>query len=1118
MTSPGRNMEAESASLKATATGILAATDLRSGELVAGRYSIVKLLGMGGMGVVYQAHDIELDIDVALKLLRPELASRPDAFERFRQELLLARQVSSPHVVRIHDLVRHGQAWLISMDFVDGQSLEHLLDKEGALPPERAVGMLRQLAQGLAAAHHRGVVHRDLKPANVLVNHKGDAAITDFGVARSAGNTGITGSGVIIGTPEYLSPEQARAETLDGRSDLYALGLIFHEMLTATLPFRGGTPAEMLAQRIVRDPPSIDSVKPGLPSFVVRLCMRLLELKPARRFQSAEDVIRAIDTRRVPGIGRTQRKRMAVVVVSLVVVALIATGWYWRIHAPAVSGANKIAFTPVDLAPLPFTTTSLDPGDLDLAAGIGRRLADALTSQASLRTADPVRVTRTLTELGYDTATAQRHRSRVAEAIGAKDLLEGELSHDSAGITVRLSIYDANGAQPRWTAATPAVLPSDLPAALLKLQRQLQAYSGTTDNAAAWPDSAALQAIGRYQHEDATTLKLDDSLQAARKANDPELWWQLLETLDRAGRAADAAAAARQAKDALTSVSETSALRTRAYASLLLGEDEDAKKTFAELAASAPGDHPVRVLLARAFGDLGDFDRAQQILGTLTVEDQRNTEAWYLLGKFAILAGDSKRAVDEYLVRAQVLANRLNDRRVQANVVHALGLGYQNLGQLSAAAKQFEEAQRLRGDLGDRRGEAVSLRNLSTVRSVQGDQKGAMEALDQARMLIEPIGDPVATADLANDTGVLDEERGEYRHALESYRAALALYQSVGDQHNVGNSLLNVGFAYYQVGEFDNAQVYWTQAASTFAPIDDRAGSVHAKQNLGLADTARGDFRAARVSLNESLRSAEELQMAEERSVSLAGLSDLDRLEGLIDSSLQRSATALGEFQQRAAPRGITEMKLQRSAAFCDVGDWANAESALDGMQVDAVENGEQASLLAWRRGEIALGRGDAKAALGNANDAIARAQKAHSYGSELSAHLLRARALAAQNKSTEAARELADVRAGLAGYASVPLRLQLAETALRVAPDRNLAAYREARAQLARLPSYGRAFLIHAYGAEALRRSGGDEVADAQRAANAAYAQLRAKTPASQSAALAALAAAAGLNSETSP
>ncbi|MEO5560989.1 MAG: serine/threonine-protein kinase, partial [Dokdonella sp.] len=216
MTSPGRNMESDPTAPGATVTGILAAADLRRGEVVAGRYRIERLLGMGGMGVVYLARDIELDIDIALKLLRPELASRPDAFERFRQELLLARQVSSPHVVRIHDLVRHGPAWLISMDYVAGSSLERVLDTEGSLPPDRAIRIARQLALGLAAAHHRGVVHRDLKPANVLVNEQGDASITDFGVARSAGSTGITGSGVIIGTPEYLSPEQARADKLDG--------------------------------------------------------------------------------------------------------------------------------------------------------------------------------------------------------------------------------------------------------------------------------------------------------------------------------------------------------------------------------------------------------------------------------------------------------------------------------------------------------------------------------------------------------------------------------------------------------------------------------------------------------------------------------------------------------------------------------------------------------------------------------------------------------------------------------------------------------------------------------------------------------------------------------------
>jgi serine/threonine protein kinase len=150
----------------ATVTGMMAQRELSVGEVVAGRFRIIRILGMGGMGLVYQAHDIELDIDVALKLLRPELASRPDAFERFRKELLLARQVSSPHVVRIHDLVRHEQAWLISMDYVAGPSLERLLSDEHKFTPERALDITRQLALGLEAAHRRQVIHRDLKPAS----------------------------------------------------------------------------------------------------------------------------------------------------------------------------------------------------------------------------------------------------------------------------------------------------------------------------------------------------------------------------------------------------------------------------------------------------------------------------------------------------------------------------------------------------------------------------------------------------------------------------------------------------------------------------------------------------------------------------------------------------------------------------------------------------------------------------------------------------------------------------------------------------------------------------------------------------------------------------------------
>jgi len=1100
---------------RATVTGVLAMADLRAGDLVADRFRIVRLLGMGGMGVVYQAHDIELDVDVALKLLRPELASRPDAFERFRQELLLARQVSSPHVVRIHDLVRHGEVWLISMDFVPGQSLERLLDTKGSLAPDDAIAIVRQLALGLAAAHQRGVVHRDLKPANVLISEDGEARITDFGVARSAGSTGITVSGVIIGTPEYLSPEQARADPVDGRSDLYALGLIFFEMLTGTLPFRGGTPAEMLAQRIVRDPPPPDTIKRDLPSFAVRLCARLLELKPSRRFQSAEAVVRAIDERRVPH-GRPRRlgSTIAIAAIVLVLIGAGAAFWYRRV-APSTTTPIQTVSTEADIAPMPFVVTGNDAADIELGAGLRRFLANSLIATPGASSEDARRVDRALKELRYDADAARRQRTRVTDTLGARQLLEGSLDRDASGAyIVRLALWQRGASEATWTSATEPATPENLPKQIDALSQRLHTHLGLAyDKDSVAPQIATLKLIGRLYLEN-DTHALDDAALArtAQDSNDPVVWWAVEEALDRAGRTTDVVSVARNAKDALAHSTRRDAIRARAYAAILLGENADAVKPLETLIAATPDDHPARLLLARAKSEIGDFESAIKLLESLVAEDPRNDDAWFALGKYSILAGDSKRAVDDYLSRAQVLANRLDDARMQANVLHALGIGYQNLGQLKFASDQFEKAIQARQALGDKRGVAVSLRNLSTVRAVQGDPKGAQSALDEARAILEPLGDSAALADLANDEGVLKEERGDYRGALDSYRSALGMYQALGNTRQIGSSLLNVGFSYYQVGEFDNAEVYWNQAASTYSTINDDGGIVRARQSLGLAETARGNFALARQALDDSLRHAEELQMAEERSISLASLADLDRIEGKPAAALDHAQKAFDQFKQRDDSRGIVEMQLLQSAALADTGDWDKAASVIAELTPDAVTNSEQAALLIWRRGEIALGRGDAAEALARAGEAIAAARNAHSYGTELSARLLRARALGAQQKGKAAAAELATTRSGLARYASVPLRLQMAETALQIDPVSAIPDYRAARTDLARLPSYARAFEIHALGAAALRKTSDSGESEAMRAARSAYADLFKNTPAEQQPALKKLAASYGV------
>jgi len=355
-------------------TGQLGLYELRSGDVLANRFRIEAMLGIGGMGVVYRAFDQALDVHVAIKLLRPELARKPEAFERFRQELLLARQVSSPHVVRIHDIAEHQGRWFISMDFIDGESLEKRMDRVGKLGADEALAITHDLLDGLSAAQQRGVVHRDLKPANILLDAQGTAYITDFGVARSLGATGATGSGVIVGTPEYLSPEQARGESVDTRSDLYTVGLIVYEMLAGTLPFSAGTPAETVMQRIVRPPPSLAKARADLPHWLHLFVDRLLKLNPAHRFASAHEALRALETKRVPR--RPIDRRLYLVSVLAAVAITGGIDWVQR-HTRAAAAPPAIAVPATATPQLALLPIAAAAQDAELAA-LARALEEHL--------------------------------------------------------------------------------------------------------------------------------------------------------------------------------------------------------------------------------------------------------------------------------------------------------------------------------------------------------------------------------------------------------------------------------------------------------------------------------------------------------------------------------------------------------------------------------------------------------------------------------------------------------------------------------------------------------------------------------------------------------------------
>src|SRR5712675_1257537 len=273
------------------------------GTVLAGRYELLKLIGQGGMGAVYKARDKELDRVVALKLIRPELAKNPEVLRRFKQELILARQVTHKNVIRIFDLGQSDGIKFITMDFVEGQDLRSLLLEKSKLAPEQAARIMLQICRALEAAHAEGVIHRDLKPQNIMLDASGRILVMDFGIARSAYLPGMTQTGALIGTPEYMSPEQGRGEPLTERSDLFSMGIIFYELLTGKSPYHSDTPLATLWKRMTEKvtPPVV--LDPTLPQALSDIVVKALEIEPKNRFASAREMAQQLEIWLGPSAG-----------------------------------------------------------------------------------------------------------------------------------------------------------------------------------------------------------------------------------------------------------------------------------------------------------------------------------------------------------------------------------------------------------------------------------------------------------------------------------------------------------------------------------------------------------------------------------------------------------------------------------------------------------------------------------------------------------------------------------------------------------------------------------------------------------------------------------------------
>jgi eukaryotic-like serine/threonine-protein kinase len=825
---------------------------LSPGQAFGSRYHIIRVLGQGGMGCVYHAWDAELGVAVAIKVVRLEVSADPtvgDELERrFKRELLLARQVTHKNVVRIHDLGEIDGIKYITMPYVQGSDLATILKKSRTLPVAATLRIAKQVAAGLQAAHEAGIVHRDLKPGNIMIEDD-HALIMDFGIARSTAGGGGTIVGTLVGTLEYMAPEQARGEQVDHRADIYAFGLILYDMLIGRASHQGENAVSELVGRMQQAPPSPRTINPDIPEEIDRIVTRCLAPDARERYQTTAELARALESLDTGGHlipGSAPVSRLSDVPLPSRRTRLLQRRFGWKAVAAIALAAALLAAAPlvrdrillrreatapvetrqVSLAILPFRNASGDASLDWLSASMSEMVRTEVGASTHLRAVSSDRLYQILHDLKIapDAAFDPPTLKRLAVFSNSQAIVWGQyvkfgneirfdatLQNVSTGRAVPLKATAVNEAALLEAVSQLAKAVREGLALAPDVIKQLQA-------SAFKPSSRSIQAL-RYYNEGVVLLRQGNPSEALKKfetatAEDADFalaYSKLAQTYASLGHDDDADRFSRRAAELSEALPAREKYLIQAIHARILNNTKEAVAAYENLAKVAPDDLEVQFDLAALYDATGRFNEARDRYAMILERDPNYVSGLIAMGNVELKAGNPEASL-EHLNRALTIAIQLENDEGRANALHSIGAAYRDLNKPQDALRHYQESLVIKRRIGQKGSIAATLNRIAQVENRLRNSDAALKSYTEALSLRREIGDKVGLGTTLIDFGVFYSARGQYDKALALYKEALQIQREIGNENYEAACLNNIGSVYTNTAHYEDALTYFQQA------------------------------------------------------------------------------------------------------------------------------------------------------------------------------------------------------------------------------------------------------------------------------------------------------------------